>query len=89
MVECCLGQRCLGVNQQEAVALGQQCAGGWGMLVLLRDRGMICRVVRDELDYAETLGDGQGPDGGDDLIDGHGSAGCHVPHRSGRAERGR
>jgi hypothetical protein len=60
----------VGVDQQEAVVLDQPdavaCRG------LRRRSGDLARgLVGDHLDHAKPLGDGQGPDGGHDLVDGH------------------
>lgn len=70
MVEGFLGHDRLCVHEQETTSLGQdRAARGAGLS--LGDRCVVRRVVRDELDHAEPLGDRQGADRGDDLFDGH------------------
>ena len=70
MIERSFGHGRLSVDEQETMPLGQDHAAlGHGFSV--GDWSVVRRIMFDEFDHAEPVADGQGADGGDELVDGH------------------
>ncbi|WP_437764106.1 hypothetical protein WMF27_37280 [Sorangium sp. So ce281] len=57
------------VDEQQAVPLGQGDALTSSWMICSRD--VAGGLVRDQLDHAKPIGDREGADGGDDLLDSH------------------